>query len=130
MSRARKARRSEQRAASKRSAKLRKRVAAEMARTGLAARIRLVQQAVSDGALFWRILKARIAAVETFRPIKDVEEVRATAMEALAELEVDTAGVQLKVVWSPPVLRFEALPTMEAAVEAVEATNPEVTAPG
>ncbi len=106
-------------------AKTREKIGRELERIGLAGRMRAVNKTVSESALFWKILKDRIAATETVTDIRNLDPVRQHAMAALAELGHDLRGVQLKLQWIPPRLMIVAAPTMEAATEVARAVRGE-----
>jgi hypothetical protein len=109
---------------------MRRKVEAELERRGLLARMRAVNQFVKESALFWKILKARLAAIEIAYDIKDMTIVRDEATAVLRELGIDYTGLQLKPIWNPPKLFFIAAPTMEVATEVAAAVRaPRAAAP-
>jgi hypothetical protein len=121
--------RTTRRAAAREEAKTRIKIQRYMDRDGIGARLRAVNQTVTDSVLFWKILKARVAALETFRDATSLAPVRDAAMKVLAEMGVDTRGVQLKLTWVPPRLHVMAVPTMEKAQEIAAAVRGEPASP-
>jgi hypothetical protein len=92
-----------------------------LADRGLLARIDKVREAVAPQApMFWMIIKQRIAARETFKAIRSLEQIRALAMEILRADGHDLTGIVLKVFWQPPVLAFDPVPSVENATAVVE----------
>lgn len=92
-----------------------------LADRGIMDRIAKVRAAVAPAsAMFWHILKGRIAAREMFRAIPSLEVVRELAMAVLREEGYDLTGIILKVAWRPPVLAFDPVPSHENALEVVD----------
>lgn len=88
---------------------------------GIMERIANVRAAVAPSSpMFWHVFKRRVAARETFRPIKDLEVVRDLAIAVLQEEGLDLTGIVIKVTWRPPVMAFDAVPTHENALTVVE----------
>lgn len=116
--------RTERRRRARSEAKELRAIGRELAARGVVARAAAVNRIVAPGApFFWRNLKARIAARETFRPVRSLEVVRDLALEILTADGVDLAGLVLKVDWRPPVLRIEAVPAQEEALAAIQAVR-------
>ena len=114
--RARTLRRQRQRVEARELSEVRRRLEAR----GIYARCAIVNAAVAPGyELFWRIYKERVRAREMIVSITKVVEARDITVKALEELGVDLTDISLKAEWQPPRMVFQAVPSYEAAVEAV-----------
>lgn len=104
-----------------------RRIVNDLASDGVAERaveVNKVLHPVTGSPWFWKMVRDRVGAREMFRPIRSLDDVRAIAMQALAELAVDVTGLQLKVHWHPPQLTFTAVPSAERAIAAATRTGP------
>jgi hypothetical protein len=94
----------------------------DLAKRGIYDRCAAVNAVVAPGnRLFWRIYRERVAAREMIVPITKVVEARDIAVKALEELGVDLTDIALRADWQPPTMVFNAVPSYEVAMEAVEA---------